>query len=192
MTQKKGFTLIELLIVLALIAILASILIVIIKPGEIFRRGRDTQRISDLRNLSAAVDTYISELAVNSSLLWPKWGNCSSNIFFSTTTTAAPTGWPTLPSGYSATGTASTTINGNGWVPLEFSKVSVLNLYLLPVDPQNGQTVGGVTRVYSFACDNSFGYEFSAYPENTTTAGTANDGGNQANLLEVGSKKDIY
>jgi prepilin-type N-terminal cleavage/methylation domain-containing protein len=45
---SKSFTLIELLIVLALIAILATILILTIKPGAIFSKARDTRRISDL------------------------------------------------------------------------------------------------------------------------------------------------
>jgi prepilin-type N-terminal cleavage/methylation domain-containing protein len=46
--NSKSFTLIELLIVLAIIAILATILILTINPGGIFSRARDTKRISDL------------------------------------------------------------------------------------------------------------------------------------------------
>ncbi len=194
MSPQKGFTLVELLIVLALIAILASILVVIIKPAEIFRRGRDTQRVGDLRNLAAATDAYLAEQASNPSLQWPSRGSCS-NLFFSTTTTALPTGWPATTTGSgltTATGTNSTAVDGTGWVPLNFGSVSILSLNQLPVDPQNGQNVGGVVRVYSFACDSNFNYEFSTYPENTTTAGTASDGGNHVNLLEIGSRKNIY
>lgn len=187
MSSQKGFTLIELLIVLALIAILFAILIVIIKPAEIFKRGRDSQRISDLTKLAAATDAFLAEQASNPNLQWPSRGNCSSTIFFSISTTSTPSGWPLLPLGFSATGTTSTLTKGNGWVPINFSAVSILNLSQLPLDPQNdAKTIDGVARAYSFACDDKYNYEFATYPENTTTVGTANDGGNQNNLFEIG------
>jgi type IV pilus assembly protein PilA len=193
MTKEKGFTLIELLIVLALIAILAAILIVVIKPGQIFMRARDTQRSGDLRNLSQAVDAYLTELAINPNLKWPERGACSStanwSVFFSTTTTATSpplTGWPNIPTGGTATGTISQATDGNGWVPLNFSQVAVLNLPLLPLDPRNGQTGGGVVFAYSFTCDTNFNYEFAAKLE----AGAMDkDGGNQTGLYEVGPGK---
>lgn len=176
--QKKGFTLVELLVVLALIAILAAILIVVIKPAEIFKRGRDSQRQADLRNLSTAVDSYIAEMAQNTSLTWPSRGNCNS-IYFSTTTSAVLTGWPTAAS---ATGTNLTDNNGTGWVPIDFSVISVINLPKLPLDPRNGQvgTVNGTTTVfaYSFACDNSNNYEFATKLEGPTST-MVNDGGNK-------------
>jgi len=192
--KERGFTLIELLIVLALIAILAAILIVVIKPGQIFMRARDTQRSGDLRNLSQAVDAYTTELAQNPSMAWPARGTCSStspgNVFFSITTAAAPTGWPTLPAG-AATGTTSTAIDGNGWVPLDFRLVSVLNLPQLPLDPRNGQTgtaSNGQSAVfaYSFTCDTNFNYEFAAKLE---ASPMDKDGGNRADLYEVGPGK---
>jgi prepilin-type N-terminal cleavage/methylation domain-containing protein len=49
--NSRSFTLIELLIVLAIIAILATVLIAIINPGAIFSRARDTKRINDLKIL---------------------------------------------------------------------------------------------------------------------------------------------
>jgi prepilin-type N-terminal cleavage/methylation domain-containing protein len=194
MPQKKGFTLIELLIVLALIAILAGVLVAIIKPAEILRRGRDAQRAADLRNLASAVDAYLNEMALNPTLGWITRGSCNVNNFFSIpiSGTSYPSGWPTSTTLTSPTGTNSVSADGNGWVPLRFNQVTILSLNQLPLDPQNGQNVNNVVRAYSFACDNNLNYEFSTYPENTSTAGTANDGGNQPNLLEVGSKKDIY
>jgi len=180
--KEKGFTLIELLIVLALIAILAAILIVVIKPAQIFMRARDTQRQGDLRSLSTAVDAYLTEVAINpNSVPWPARGSCS-NIFFSIVTTAAPTGWPSIPSGYTATGTISTALDGSGWVPLNFTQVSVVNLSQLPLDPRNGQnaTVNGTTTVltYSFSCSSDYNYEFAAKLEGSTST-MANDGGNR-------------
>ena len=184
--QKKGFTLVELLVVLALIAVLAAVLIVVIRPGQIMSRGRDAQRQGDLRNLASAVDAYLVEMAMNSDLRWPQRGDCtgaaSPNIFFSVTTTTEPTGWPTLPTGHTATGTTSNATDGTGWVPLNFGNVPVINLPQLPLDPRNGQTgtVNGVTVTfaYSFACHADFNYEFAAKLEGPTST-MANDGGNR-------------
>jgi prepilin-type N-terminal cleavage/methylation domain-containing protein len=185
--KEKGFTLIELLIVLALIAILAAVLIVIIKPGQIFIRARDTQRVGDLRNLSQAVDAYLAELAQNLSLPWP--ANCATTVYFSTTPTpSTSTGWPTPTS---SSGTTSPAINGTGWVPLDFTQVSVLNLPQLPLDPRNGQTSGGVTFAYSFACDTSFNYEFAAKLEGNLGA-MANDGGNRNTCPAVSNTDCLY
>ena len=187
--REKGFTLIELLIVLALIAILVVILIVVIKPGQIFTRARDTQRSGDLRNLSQAVDAYLTELAQNLSLAWPERGGCTGSttpyIFFSVglaNTGTWPTGWPSTTTHWTS-GTTSQAIDSSGWVPLNFGLVSVLNLTQLPLDPRNGQTgsVNGTTTIfaYSFACDQSnFNYEFAAKLESGTSS-MANDGGNR-------------
>jgi prepilin-type N-terminal cleavage/methylation domain-containing protein len=183
--KTKGFTLIELLVVLALIAILASVLIVIIKPAEIFKRGRDAQRQGDLRNLSAAIDAYIAERAQNSSLGWN--ANCTT-LYFSTSTNSVLPGWPSTSSASNlntVTGSISQAVNGNGWVPLNFSAVSYLNLANLPLDPRNGQsgTVNGITTVfaYSFACNNNDNesYELAAKLEGPTSTIMANDGGNR-------------
>jgi prepilin-type N-terminal cleavage/methylation domain-containing protein len=54
--NQKAFTLIEILIVLALIAILASVLILTIQPGAIFAKARDTKRINDLKNIQKIMD----------------------------------------------------------------------------------------------------------------------------------------
>jgi prepilin-type N-terminal cleavage/methylation domain-containing protein len=206
--KEKGFTLIELLIVLAIIAILAAVLIVIIKPGQIFTRARDTQRSGDLRNLSQAVDAYLTELAQDPSMKWPERGNCSStdpgNIFFSVEpsgSTTSPTGWPNIPSGGEATGTTSQTPDGNGWVPLNFTLVRVLNLNTLPIDPRNGQSGTAadgqsVVFAYSFTCDTNYNYEFAAKLEGNKSA-MQNDGGNRNDcaspspncLYEVGPGK---
>ncbi|GIW67132.1 MAG: hypothetical protein KatS3mg095_1030 [Candidatus Parcubacteria bacterium] len=54
---QASFTLVELLVVLALIAILATVLIVVIKPTDIFKKGRDTKRVSDLSNIEKLLDS---------------------------------------------------------------------------------------------------------------------------------------
>jgi prepilin-type N-terminal cleavage/methylation domain-containing protein len=181
--KEKGFTLIELLIVLALIAILAAILIVVINPGAIMTRGRDTQRKGDLRNLAAATDAYIADMGTGANLPWIARGNCSStspgNVFFSTTTNTFLTGWPSVGT---ATGTTSTAADGTGWVPLNFQASTIVGLGSLPLDPRNGLTgsVNGTTTVfaYSFTCDTNFNYEYAAKLEGDLSS-MQNDGGNR-------------
>ena len=100
--KNKSFTLIEILIVLSLIAILATILIVIINPGQIMSRGRDTQRINDLRNLEKIMDAIYSTDYNFSELNY-----ASSNIVYISLpdSSATCTSWlsdlPSLPSGWS-------------------------------------------------------------------------------------------
>jgi prepilin-type N-terminal cleavage/methylation domain-containing protein len=60
--NKIGFTLIELIIVLAIVAVLAAILITIIRPQQIFQNLRDTQRMSDLKNLANAINLYMTDM----------------------------------------------------------------------------------------------------------------------------------
>ncbi len=54
--KTKGFTLIELLVVIAIISLLSSIVLVSLKTARI--KGRDAQRISDVRQMQAALELY--------------------------------------------------------------------------------------------------------------------------------------
>jgi prepilin-type N-terminal cleavage/methylation domain-containing protein len=45
MNQVKGFTLIELLIVIAILAILATAVVLVLNPAQILAQARDAQRI---------------------------------------------------------------------------------------------------------------------------------------------------
>jgi prepilin-type N-terminal cleavage/methylation domain-containing protein len=55
---RKGFTLIEILIVVAIIAILASVVLVGLGPTQ--QAGRDARRLSDLRGVQTALELYFS------------------------------------------------------------------------------------------------------------------------------------
>jgi prepilin-type N-terminal cleavage/methylation domain-containing protein len=187
--MKKGFTLIELLIVLALISILAGILIVVIKPQEIFRRARDAQRKGDLNNVQRAIDAYLADVMQNPNIS-VNW--CpTSTISYSYPFTSAPSGWPTT-TGYTATGTTSTAVNGTGWVRyVTLASSTLVNLSSLPLDPLNS-TLGGTGYFYAFVCTGNVGeYEIDAKLEGDT-ASMQNDGGNRTDLYEVGPNKNLY
>ena len=55
---KNGFTLIEVLLVIAILAILASIVIIAINPAQQFATARDAQRQSDVYAIMNALHQY--------------------------------------------------------------------------------------------------------------------------------------
>ena len=58
--MKKGFTLIELLIVIAILAILATTVVLVLNPAQILAQARDAQRISDLSSIKSAIALYLA------------------------------------------------------------------------------------------------------------------------------------
>jgi len=60
--QRRGFTLIEILIVVAIIAILASVVLVGLGPTQ--QQGRDARRLSDLREAQTALELYYNKNGV--------------------------------------------------------------------------------------------------------------------------------
>ena len=55
-TKHSSFTLVELMIVLAILALLAGIVIFVVKPGNILDQVKDYQRVSDLNNISKSIN----------------------------------------------------------------------------------------------------------------------------------------
>lgn len=166
--QKGGFTLVELLVVIAIIAILAAVVVLIINPLELTRRGRDAARLTDLANLQNAINVAVQEST----------GSGTVAVLCK-----AAGAYPC--EGKSHTGSRAS--DGSGWVKLDLSAQQSVSVPTLPVDPIND-----VTYHYTY-CANNDQWEINAVLESEQQkAKMANDGGNEnatttAGRYEVGS-----
>jgi prepilin-type N-terminal cleavage/methylation domain-containing protein len=209
-TQRKSssqsFTLLELLIVIAILAILAATILLVLQPQELLKQARDANRISSLKQLSNSINFALTEtggtLDMDGSFSNTCKGETNQTIYLSlidTTTTcqnlinqgylaSPPTNWhyhcPTST-------TYQTKTNGLGWLPIDFSQVSSLQISHLPIDPKN-QAQNQL--FYSYICDNTNktfeldpvleSKKFRAWgsKDRVTT-----DGGDSYDLYEVGT-----
>ena len=171
--MKKGFTLIELLIVIAILAILATAVVLVLNPAQILAQARDSQRISDLGSVKSAIALYLATTTSTPAMTLTV--GC---------TNAAPT-----PYGAGACARTSTAIDGTGWVGVDLRQTSGgSSLGALPIDPLNNST----TSQYSYKADTALTFKLTGSLESTKYApmmGT--DGGSWAGTYEVGTNLSI-
>jgi len=181
--MKKSFTLVELMIVIAILAILAAIVIFALNPSEIFKKNRDSVRMTDLNTLNKAI------------VFMSSWNTSEINLGTSTyiylslpdsSPTCSSYALATLPTGYQYSCVTSTIINnvdGTGWVPVSFA-LDAGNNYIskLPVDPVNN-----INYYYSYNPGGSF--EINAFLESRAFVNdfAMDDGGDSMNALEQGT-----
>ena len=159
--NKKGnnaFTLVELLIVLGILAVLVTATVLLLNPAEFTAQGRDSRRISDLRN----IDTSLS-LIKNSLSETPVDNTQLDRVYLSLPDTNGNINddcrldYPSLPalSGSweyrcNADSNNLRNVDGSGWIPVSFSSVSTNPLTILPVDPVNNGN-----NYYAYSWDGS-------------------------------------
>jgi len=191
-SDEASFTLIELLIVIAILAILATAVILVINPTELLKQNRDSQRLNDLSTINSALSLLQSECYSCS------FGS-SSAVYVSipdTSPTCANLGLPTLPSGWTyacVTQTNLQKVNGLGWIPVDFTKFSAgPPLAKLPIDPVNTTSTG---EYYAYVAGGS--WELTAFLESAKykmggdNDKTSNDGGSYPELLEIGTNLSL-
>lgn len=161
---SKGFTLIELLVVIAVIAIIAGVLMMQIRPTSILQKGRDSKRLQDINTLSKAINLALAEDEITLTANGTSCTTCSSN-------------------------TGSLDSSGSGYIKFitPVGKTG-LSKYVsaLPADPTNTGTF-----VYKFGSTTS-DFELNAVFEHTDNANLmSTDGGNSATTYEVGTNLSI-
>jgi len=172
--MKKGFTLIELLIVIAIIAILAAIVIIAINPAEVGKEARDAKRMQDLDSLVSAINLYLTEVTYPN--LCFSGRGCAAGGTCTASTSAATIFGGSSPVVCSATVT-TTTIDGTGWIDVQFSASTIGALNSLPLDPTNNASY---TYAYKATTSPSLNFEIDTrlesvkYRDNMRT-----DGGNR-------------
>lgn len=180
----KGFTLIELLIVIGTIAILAAIVVLVINPVELLRRGRDATRLQDLQTVNRALDLYDTDVKNKN------FGD-AAKIYLSLPAAnpdcSGLTGLPPAPAGWSYACSSPANyrkVNNSGWIPVNFQDISFgTPLSSLPVDPVND---AAQELYYIYTTGGS--WELNARMESQKFQELpAKDNGNDAELLEVGT-----
>ena len=149
-TCKKGFTLIELLIVIGILAILATVTLLVLNPAQMFAQARDSQRIADLNTVKSTIALYTSMASS------PTLGDTCSTNYWGTMATTSSALFP--GSRTWKTSTATTSVDGTGWVPVPLSTMEGGSpISSLPLDPSNisGNSNTIATTAYYYACNNT-------------------------------------
>ncbi len=155
--HRRGFTLIELLVVIAIVAVLAVVVVLVLNPAQLLQQARDSNRLSDLATINAALGYFRTDQA-SASL-----GNSSTSYISVLDPSATSTAGDqcqglVMPSLGSSTWqcAASSTYrksDGTGWIPAALSSVSYgTPLAQLPVDPNNTTSSG---LFYGYATNGS-------------------------------------
>ena len=181
---RTGFTLIELIIVIAIIAILATTVILVLNPAVILAEARDSQRIADLSQLNSALGLY---LATSGATLGGAIDKCY--VHATATAVAAKCAGRHHTSRTTIDPIPGREVNGDGWVPVDFREISGGSpLSSLPIDPTSSNTL-----FYSYATDTGSGFELNADMESDKYAleVEAGDGGDKDDLYEVGNDEGL-
>jgi len=188
--KSQAFTLVELLIVIGILAILASIVILIINPAELLAETRDSGRITELNQINKALLFFQSFDSSGASLgdhtkvyvsLPSNQANCSD------------LGLPALTGGYAYACSSAATyrnVDGTGWIPVNFASVKAQagSLFTaLPIDPVNTVANG----YYYTYIPGSWALSATMESEKYIAINAATDGGTSLSRYETGNNTSL-
>lgn len=134
LSSQKAFTLIELLIVIGILAILATIVLLVINPAQLIKQTRDANRLTELNQIDKALGFFESFGGTSMGL--------PMNVYVSIPCDQADfIDLPALGGGYFYSCSMSANfrkVNGSGWIPVDFTSLQsqVGTLFsALPIDP---------------------------------------------------------
>lgn len=166
-SKNDSFTLIELLVVIGILAILTAAVVLVLNPVEYLKQSRDATRMSDLSSVNQALSVLESQGVTNFgsvNTVYVSIPNASSDC--------SGLGLPTLPSPWAYHCAPSATlqsVNGTGWIPVDFTQSPTLSFSTLPIDPTNSTSTG---NYYTYTPGGSWELdtilESSKYRNNTT------------------------
>jgi len=189
----KGFTLIELLIVIGILAVLATVTLLVLNPAQMFAQARDSQRISDLNTVKSAIALYLSTAATPTLGTISSVDYCPTYYWGSYGTFATPAtiwGAGNLHATYKSPTGATTTPGVTSWIPVPLDTMSGGSpIGSLPVDPSNTATYS-----YYYACSSTQmtfklvgNLESSRYATGGSDDKETNDGGVTTSYYETGT-----
>lgn len=168
--------------IIPILAIISTTMILVINPAEMLRKARDSQRISDLNTLKTAITYYLIDVS-NPVLGSADYYYVSNNI--------DP---HILCANRVAKTTSSRSIDGSGWIPIDFTSINGgLPISSLPVDPNPNLGVGGDRYYIYFANPREHTFELVANMESSYYSNggrgdiESTDGGLFPDLYEIGS-----
>ena len=167
-TTCSGFTLIELLVAIVIIAVLATIVILLFNPQQIIKQSRDSIRLNDLNDLEKAINVALQD----------NNGNPAAILCFNL---VPPCEGSSIDTGYYIRAS-----DGTGWLKVNLRAAAYTSI--LAVDPLNN-----ATNFYTYKT-NPQGNKWeidAALESDKYLPKMQNDTGSNANAYEIGSDLTI-
>jgi len=203
--DKRSFTLIELLIVIAIVAVLSTVVLITLNPAELLKQARDSNRLSEISALNSTFNILSADIPS------PYFGDertiyvsipdaASSDINHRDNCPGIRTQLPQLPDvptpndwKYDCSPPASfRKVNGTGWIPVDFTVISSgAPFSALPVDPTNDIASG---KYYTYVASANGKWVLTSLLESTKYLSTnaVGDAGTDDARLEMGNDFSLW